>query len=528
MEQSSNQLTLLKDIVDRLSVGIFVVNQQNELVLWNGYMENYSQTKAEDVVGKNIFEAFPDLPRSWLEQKIHNVFVIKNFSFTSWEHRPYLFKFLHNRPITGGIDYMRQNCTFLPMKNESGEIEHVCVTLFDVTDTSIYEGMLKNAVRSLAEASNRDGLTNVYNRRFLETNMEKEFSRIKRYGGTLTFIIIDLDHFKAVNDNHGHLAGDEILKIAAKRLAEGLRTADTLSRYGGEEFAVILPETPVEGAKILAQRLCDDLAASPVIYEGKSIRVSASLGVAEFQADMESYEVMIARADEMLYRSKENGRNQVTIYYPEKEQGNNTTNDAEVIEGEVAENPEENLAANIVEPAIEESTSDKTEVSEEVTEQEPANAEKVATQEVAEQEDVTEEETSEQNEVSETIPEQEPEEAPAEEITDDKTPEEIANAQMETADTTPSESQEEIESETESTDQSEETSIESEPENNDSAETVEQTSEVVALNPNPDDESSEEVISEEETAIEETTAEETVTEETTVDEKTVYVTIGSK
>ena len=355
MEQTSNQLTLLKDIVDRISVGVFVVNKQNELVLWNGYMENYSQTSSEEVVGKNIFETFPDLPKAWLEQKIHNVFVIKNFSFTSWEHRPYLFKFLHNRPITGGIDYMRQNCTFLPIKGDSGDIEFVCVTLFDVTDTSIYESMLKNAVRSLAEASNRDGLTNVYNRRFLETSMAKEFSRIKRYGGTLTFIIIDLDHFKAVNDNHGHLAGDEILKVAAKRIAEGLRTADTLSRYGGEEFAVMLPETPVDGAAILAQRLCDNLAASPVQFGDNSITVSASLGVAEFQPDMENYEIMISRADDMLYRSKENGRNQVTVYYPDKELAseNSAQKTEEIIDGEVVEKQEENLAANIIEPVIE-------------------------------------------------------------------------------------------------------------------------------------------------------------------------------
>jgi len=362
MEPSSTQLTLLKDIVDRISVGVFVVNKQNELVLWNGYMENYSQTKADQVVGKNIFEAFPDLPKNWLEQKIHNVFVIKNFSFTSWEHRPYLFKFLHNRPITGGIDYMRQNCTFLPMKGDTGEIEYVCITLFDVTDTSIYESMLKSAVRSLAEASNRDGLTNVYNRRFLETTMSKEFSRLKRYGGTLSFIIIDLDHFKAVNDTYGHLAGDEILKVASKRIAEGLRTADTLSRYGGEEFAVMLPETPIDGAAILAQRLCDNLAVSPVDFGENSITVSASLGVAEFDPNMDSHEEIISFADEMLYKSKENGRNQVTVYYPKSHNADteHTLNNYK-LEIEKAEKAEINAAKGSPEEIIPTTASTDTE-----------------------------------------------------------------------------------------------------------------------------------------------------------------------
>ena len=307
-------LKLLEEIVDRINVGVFVVNKNYELVLWNSYMENYSQNKATEVLGENIFEKFPELPAAWLEQKIRNVFILKNFSFTSWEHRPYLFKFLHNRPITGGIDYMRQNCTFLPIKGDAENIEYVCVTLFDVTDTSIYESMLKNAVRSLAEASNRDGLTNIYNRRFLEQTMSKEFARIKRYGGTLSFIIIDLDHFKAVNDTYGHLAGDEILKISAKRLSECLRTSDVLARYGGEEFAVLLSETPLDGARVLAERLCSILAEEPVIFNNIEINISASLGVAELLDDIESHEQLISRADSALYISKDNGRNQVTLY----------------------------------------------------------------------------------------------------------------------------------------------------------------------------------------------------------------------
>ena len=426
MEQNPNHL-LLNDIVDRISVGVFVVNKNNEILLWNGYMENYSQKLSADVVGKNIFEEFPDLPENWLKQKIHNVFVIKNFSFTSWEHRPYLFKFLHNRPITGGIDYMRQNCTFLPMKGESDEIESVCITLFDVTDTSIYENMLKNAVRSLAEASNRDALTDIYNRRYLESSMSKEFSRIKRYGGTLSFIIIDLDHFKLINDTHGHLAGDEILKVTAKRIAKSLRTADTLSRYGGEEFAVMLPETPIEGAGILAQRICDSLSESPIEYSDISITVTASLGIAEFNSDMNNHEEMISRADEMLYRSKDNGRNQVTIYYPDKESSESTnseTNDEESQQTSIEEttNAEAEIHAEATEletameiaenaePEIKEEDQASTSEAEEITEVTNENAPETNAEEVvSEVEPETIEEITEPEVVTEPANESEPE-----------------------------------------------------------------------------------------------------------------------
>ncbi len=305
---------MLEVIVERANVGIFVVNEACELVLWNHFLESYSQRKASDLIGKNLFDAFPELPRPWLERKIKNVFILKNLSFTSWEQRPYLFKFRHNRPITGGVDHMRQNCTFLPIKNPAGEVTHVCVTLFDVTDTSIYQSMLKDAMHSLTEASNRDGLTGIHNRRFLEEILSREYSRVTRYGGTLSFILIDLDFFKNVNDTHGHLAGDEVLKVAAARIQRDLRASDVVARYGGEEFAVILPETPLEGAAILADRLRTTISSLPVQFNNIEINIKTSVGVAQLSNKTQNYEELIGQADLALYHSKENGRNQVTLF----------------------------------------------------------------------------------------------------------------------------------------------------------------------------------------------------------------------
>jgi diguanylate cyclase (GGDEF)-like protein len=318
MQKLPDSLPLLTEIVDRINVGVFVVDRQMNIVLWNTFMENYSERSAQELVGNNLFEQFPELPKAWFEQKINNVLLLKNFAFTSWEHRPYLFKFQHNRPITGGIDVMRQNCTLLPIKGESGAVEYVCVTVFDATDTSIYQEMLQDAIKSLAEASNRDGLTGVFNRRFLQETLEAEFSRAKRYSGKLSFIIIDLDHFKAINDNHGHLAGDEALKVAAKRIGEDLRLSDIMGRYGGEEFGVVLPETTIEGARITAERIREALQREPVIYQNKEIKLSASLGVTELRPDTCSVDALLEEADKALYQSKENGRNQVTVHQPDE------------------------------------------------------------------------------------------------------------------------------------------------------------------------------------------------------------------
>lgn len=301
--------SLLDVLVDRVNIGIFAVNRAMEITLWNRYMESHSGKAGAEVLGQNLFECFGELPQQLLTHKINSVFILKNFAFTSWEQRPYIFKFRHNRPVTGGVDFMYQNCTFIPLKDDSGEVQQVCVTLIDATDTAIYQKMMKDAMASLAEASSRDGLTGIYNRRYIEEAVAKEFGRVQRYGGALSLILFDLDNFKTVNDGHGHLAGDIVLRAAAKHIGDGIRQTDTFGRYGGEEFMAVLPATPIDGATILAERLRQRLAATPVIHGNLSIPVTVSAGIAEVQPSMQRYEHLIRAADQALYRAKADGRN---------------------------------------------------------------------------------------------------------------------------------------------------------------------------------------------------------------------------
>ncbi len=316
MPASNATASLLNFIVDRAHMGIFVVNQKREILLWNQFMEIHSERKADTVIGRNLFEAFPELPKKWLDRKIENIFILKNFSFTSWEQRPYLFKFAHNRPVTGGVDCMRQDCTLMPIKDSCGEVQYVCFTLFDVTDTSIYQSKLEETTEKLRELSNRDGLTQLFNRRYVEEALGKEFNRARRYHSKLSVILTDIDFFKKVNDVHGHLAGDEVLREISRRLASGLRGADTLGRYGGEEFLVVLPETDTQGAYVLAERLRKTVQAKPIEIEGASLIINISLGITELRESTAAYAQLIAEADLALYQSKENGRNCVTLFQP--------------------------------------------------------------------------------------------------------------------------------------------------------------------------------------------------------------------
>ena len=148
---------LLRFIIDRLEVGIFAVDTEMRIVLWNGFMTMFSGKTADQVIGQNLFETFPELPQKWLEKKIRSVFLLKNYAFTSWEQRPYLFRFHHNRPITGGVDAMQQSCTFLPVRNDQNEIDQVCVNVFDYTDTAIFQHKLVTAIDELEKKKQEQG-----------------------------------------------------------------------------------------------------------------------------------------------------------------------------------------------------------------------------------------------------------------------------------------------------------------------------------------------------------------------------------
>ncbi|MYM73032.1 diguanylate cyclase [Duganella sp. FT134W] len=168
----------------------------------------------------------------------------------------------------------------------------------------------------LKNLSVRDPLTGCYNRRHLhEQLLETEISRAQRYKLSLTVIMSDLDHFKAVNDTYGHYGGDAVLQRFASLMQSMTRDSiDSVVRYGGEEFLLILPETDLAGGQLLAERLRQTLAATPVEHAGQQITVTASFGVAsvDFAASTPDAHVnMIAAADDLLYAAKNSGRNRV-------------------------------------------------------------------------------------------------------------------------------------------------------------------------------------------------------------------------
>src|SRR5688572_7525457 len=180
MSDGAPPAELLEFVLNRVDIGIVTVDRQLRIVVWNHFLEAHSGRPAAEVLGRPLFDAFPELPRAWLTRKINAVTVLKNFSFTSWRQRPYLFKFRHHRPITGGIDVMRQDCTFLPIIDRNQEVCGVCITIVDATETCMYQTKLDEALAVIAEQSVRDAMTGVYNRRKLEQEIAAEILRAVR------------------------------------------------------------------------------------------------------------------------------------------------------------------------------------------------------------------------------------------------------------------------------------------------------------------------------------------------------------
>jgi len=166
----------------------------------------------------------------------------------------------------------------------------------------------------------RDTLTGLYNRRYLQQILEYEMNRARRYSQPLSVIFIDLDHFKAINDTHGHAMGDKILRQIAGRLAQLFRTTDVLGRYAGDEFLAILPSTPSSGVQILAERILSTLRNYEMMVRGRGVQTSVSIGFETYLGEEGvGAATLIDRADKAMYSAKAGGRGRVHAYSSEAE-----------------------------------------------------------------------------------------------------------------------------------------------------------------------------------------------------------------
>lgn len=304
-----DSLHLLMQLLQTLDNGLILLDVDYQVQLWNSFMENHSGIATSHARGQNLFDLFPELPESWLKRKIDSVFSLHSRAFCTWEEHPRLFNFKSTRPLTGHSALMYQNITLIPLSGVNGQITHVCLLVYDVTEIATRKKELESANETLQQLSRTDKLTELYNRGYWEECLEQEFKRCKRSKRPASLILFDIDHFKTFNDKHGHAAGDEVLRAVARAIRQAQRATDISGRYGGEEFGIVLPETNKAQALLVAERLRERIAGTIVDWEGTPLQVTVSLGIAEYADTLEEHQSWLELSDRALYQAKAGGRN---------------------------------------------------------------------------------------------------------------------------------------------------------------------------------------------------------------------------
>jgi diguanylate cyclase (GGDEF)-like protein len=304
----------LMDMLQNIDVGLVVLDHDYNIQVWNSFMENHSGMTPGSVINQNIFKLFPDVSEEWFKRKLETVFLLNNRGFTIWEQRPYLFRFNNYRPITSTAEFMYQNSTLIPLLSADGKVNHVGIIIYDVTSVAINSQRLQQANQQLEHLSRTDRLTQLLNRGYWEECLKQEYNRIRRTGVASSLVIFDIDHFKKINDSFGHQAGDDVIRMTARKLMDTQRNTDISGRYGGEEFVIILIETREDGALYFAERLRKRIEALTIEYEKNHINFTVSLGIAEYNNDLKDYNEWLECADRALYEAKNSGRNRSITY----------------------------------------------------------------------------------------------------------------------------------------------------------------------------------------------------------------------
>lgn len=294
--------TISKTILNHLYEGIYFVDNDRNIKYWNKGAENITGYSAEEILGKscndNILCHIDENGNELCEVECPLTASIKFECYT--DKRIYLkHKEGHRVPVWVRVS---------PINNNRNQIIGA-VEIF--VDDSDYEKVKYQA--------NHDILTGLLNRRAIHDKLEQELSRSKRMEKIIGIIIIDIDHFKTVNDTYGHQIGDTVLIEVSNKIKQALRPYDEVGRYGGEEFLVILPETDFDNALMVAERIRSAIYTNRINMENKVIKLSASFGVSVIceQYENETLDEFIKTADKALYQAKDNGRNRVEgLYHP--------------------------------------------------------------------------------------------------------------------------------------------------------------------------------------------------------------------
>jgi diguanylate cyclase (GGDEF)-like protein/PAS domain S-box-containing protein len=307
---------LHRHIIESTSEGAWVFDAEAHTVFVNEQMASMLGYRIEEMLGKHLFAFMDDEGRTLgarhLERRKQGVRERHEFKFQRKDRRDF-WALLATSAL---LDDQGRYAGALAMVSDNTarkETERLLAEAHRDLEKRVTErtAQLMEANRRLEELAARDCLTGLLNRRAFDERLEQEVSRAKRHETALSALVLDVDHFKQINDSAGHQAGDQVLRHLAGLLLELVRDSDIVARYGGEEFVVLAPHTSRQGALVLAERIRQRTATSACSSHSWSGTMTLSVGVAELERTPDASDSLIARADGAMYQAKRQGRNRV-------------------------------------------------------------------------------------------------------------------------------------------------------------------------------------------------------------------------
>jgi diguanylate cyclase (GGDEF)-like protein/PAS domain S-box-containing protein len=310
------QVRQLSQAVQQSSASIVITDIQGSIIYVNPKFTEVTGYSYEEALGKNPRMLKTDITPHEVHADLWQTLSSKKV----WRGE------FCNRKKSGDLYW--EFASISPILDRNGEITSYVAVKEDITERKMKDLALQAAndqlnhqleeiqklQEALREQAIRDPLTGLYNRRYLYETLGQEMARSLREGQTLSIMMMDVDHFKQLNDQYGHAAGDAILQGLADLLLCDTRKGDSVCRYGGEEILIAMPNTPLEQARQRAADMVDGIGSKKFAFDGKWLAITVSIGVAAYPEHGETMDAVIRAADDAMYRSKGAGRNQVTIY----------------------------------------------------------------------------------------------------------------------------------------------------------------------------------------------------------------------
>ena len=298
------------EVFEQAPVGMLLLSENKIILAWNHWLADKTGKREKDVLGKSLIDLYPEIKSQRFELALSEVIHNKSQQIMSHALNHYLIPINVDYVGGHGLKYMPQQVYIAPIHTDHGVV--ALVSILDVTENVIRSDTLMKMAHKLEDDSNKDQLTDIFNRRFLWKWLDQQQPVFDRYKEPVSFLLFDVDHFKKINDTFGHDVGDVVLKQFVDLIASCLRETDLLIRYGGEEFIAILTHSDLENSLLTADRIREKIEETGFANLDPGA-VTTSIGVSNWNRERGPFvaDELVKEADISLYKAKTSGRNKV-------------------------------------------------------------------------------------------------------------------------------------------------------------------------------------------------------------------------